>query len=567
MTRAMKDDTFQTDLKEFHDVLVQLSFMVTEIKNASDRNKEIFNELKELLNDNSSESRGKVETLQSYMTLQQSTIELHRKLLVLYVRVAVPELASIEETTSYDDLATELQKYRPDLIEIKNNGFSINLEQITNEVKQLSETQFSYINNALSKVLDRRHISIPSSLPYYGTIQAISNNTQFKRTDESPWPTARIQHGEAVSIIELKPDTPRHLLSAEVEQALTKHMWAQCESLSDDTADVLDAVMCMMLSSAKTPDDRVLIHVDHVLKLRGLTEKLSGSGRRGGFMPEQRTGVIDSLFAISNIWMTYEGPVYQSKSKKPIQDAISSRLLVVTDLKGQKRIDGQYDWQETVCQLGYAFGRYLWTDGRQTALLSAKALNYHPGNQIPEKRLTRYFAWQWKIRARQGNYQQPFKVRTLLEVTGIKIDRNKPLRTKERMEKALETLHADKVTNNFDYDKKTWDEETDGGRRSWFDKWLNSSIIIEPPDEITSHYFSHGLERTKNETKQLKPVSIPGTLGERLIQIRTDRGLSQAIVAETLCIDQGYLSKIERGQHKAKMSKSLIKKIEDWIHE
>jgi len=81
------------------------------------------------------------------------------------------------------------------------------------------------------------------------------------------------------------------------------------------------------------------------------------------------------------------------------------------------------------------FAHFLAGPGRQTALLSAKALQYDPYRQTWEKRLTRYLSWQWRCEAHTGNYLQPFAVATLLTAIGYPVNRRRLTWQRDRLEK------------------------------------------------------------------------------------------------------------------------------------
>jgi hypothetical protein len=114
------------------------------------------------------------------------------------------------------------------------------------------------------------------------------------------------------------------------------------------------------------------------------------------------------------------------------------------------------------------------TPGKQIALLSQQALRYHPITQAVEKRLTRYFSWQWRIKASNADYLQSYKIQTLLRSAGMQINRRFPLRTKERLEKCLEQLQSDKVISGWQYSQ--WDEDLIQGKH-WVESWNTASVL------------------------------------------------------------------------------------------
>src|SRR5262249_25191714 len=179
-----------------------------------------------------------------------------------------------------------------------------------------------------------------------------------------------------------------------------------------------------------------------------LTRHRGGQGRRGGYRDHQRTAMLQSLTHIQNLWLTmatletYDGDATRpgTRRRKLTTRAIQSRAFVMTDLLGQLRLDGFVDVEKFIFRPGEVFAHFLSGPGRQTALLSAKALAYDPYRQTWEKRLTRYLSWQWRCEARTGDYLQPFAVTTLLTAVGYPIDRRRLTWQRARLEKALDTI-------------------------------------------------------------------------------------------------------------------------------
>jgi hypothetical protein len=155
-----------------------------------------------------------------------------------------------------------------------------------------------------------------------------------------------------------------------------------------------------------------------------------------------------SLAHIQNLWLTMATlETYDSDEarpgkprRKPTTRAIHSRAFVITDLLGQLRVDGFVDVEQFIFRPGKVFAHFLAGPGRQTALLSAKALAYDPYRQTWEKRLTRYLSWQWRCEAQTGNYLQPFAVTTLLTAVGSPVNRRRLTWQRERLEKTLDTI-------------------------------------------------------------------------------------------------------------------------------
>jgi DNA-binding XRE family transcriptional regulator len=205
------------------------------------------------------------------------------------------------------------------------------------------------------------------------------------------------------------------------------------------------------------------------------------------------------------------------------------------------------------------FARFLIGPGRQTALLSTRALEYDPYRQKWEKRLTRYLNWQWRIRQARGNYLDPFSVSTLLdEAVREEVDAKHPVRTKDRLEKALETLQQDGIITGWQYQGDF--DEAIVGRSGWWKEWLNWRIAIEPPQKVMDRYAEKILVPL---TKKPAALSAAELLAEQVKSTRKERGLTQMQAAEEIGIDQATLSRIERGRKRP--APDTLTKLKSWL--
>jgi DNA-binding transcriptional regulator YiaG len=266
--------------------------------------------------------------------------------------------------------------------------------------------------------------------------------------------------------------------------------------------------------------------------------------------------MLKALEHVQNLWLNmtevevYKNGSGQQRRRKPTRQAIQSRAFVITDRRGQLRLDGWMDVQEFIFRPGKVFAYFLYGIGRQTALLSARALTYDPYRQTWEKRLTRYLSWQWRTRAHVGNYTQSYRVETLLDAIGQQVHTRRLAWQRERLEKSLDTIHEDGALAAWQYN---YIDET---------YWPRSTVLIEPPDIIRETY--HRIEQ--HEKPKLKSLPISNTLGERIRRRRKELRLSQIQTAEQLEISQAYLSLLERGK-KENYSAKLKKKLEAWLGE
>ncbi|MDP9378607.1 MAG: helix-turn-helix domain-containing protein [Chloroflexota bacterium] len=405
------------------------------------------------------------------------------------------------------------------------------------------------------------HITTMSSAHYQALREAVSKNT-FHQTEGSPWPTAQLDKGRASGLAQLRPPAvdEEGLLPPDEVALWAELMWRQREELSDLDADALDALSAIWLSQARSVQQSAVADVDGLLAMRGLKPKRSGQGRRGGYEREQRAAILRALSHIQNLWLNMaELEVFEETSlgrRRPTKRAVQSRAFVITDRAGQLRIDGYIEVDRFLFRPGEVFGYFLLGPGRQTALLSAKALSYDPHNQTWEKRLTRYLSWQWRTQARGGMALRPFRVATLMDAAGEAIDSHHPVRTRDRLEKCLDRLQSDGVIAMWQYDNL---DESAMGRRGWIQEWLQWTLLIEPPEIVREQYGSL-------DQKRAVPLRTPDSDAGLIEQVKLKRKtlrLSQLRAAEEIGVSQGYLNTLERGM--STPSEKMRKRLQEWL--
>jgi len=286
------------------------------------------------------------------------------------------------------------------------------------------------------------------------------------------------------------------------DEALTELQEATKEKVlglgkhGDLCADVFDIIIAKWLRTAQHEHDTVKIRADEFLLARGLKARLRESGKRGGFEEEQRRAIEEQIGYLDQAWVTVKEMEViretESGRRKKEKWREDKKALHLEGVFGQERLDGQLNVYQWEIRPGAVFAPFLYGPGRQTALLSCRALQYDFYRQKWEKRIARYLAWLWRIN--RGNKKEGLKVERLLEAANMKIDKNRPGRTRDRLHKALDQLKADGVITD-------WKEDTDKNlteRRGWWRDWLENKVIITAPKEILDHY------KQIEDRKQLK---------------------------------------------------------------
>ncbi len=119
---------------------------------------------------------------------------------------------------------------------------------------------------------------------------------------------------------------------------------------------------------------------------------------------------------------------------------------------------------------------------RFAGVLLDKTLNYDPHNEFWEKRLAKYFMVYFRSGASKGYH--PIKLQTLFDELNLPINERFPQRTRDRFEKAMDTLQKD--------GHLTWDYAASVKlpSRNWISTWIGGSIAVDPPKSIRDQYRS-----------------------------------------------------------------------------
>lgn len=404
----------------------------------------------------------------------------------------------------------------------------------------------SPINELTFNLAVHDYIYVMNNSPYQSVREAFYKMC-FHQNESDLWPTTALVKGSLEGILQIKPFKKDHY-PFNKNHAIVKDTWNDIQVLSDLEADIFDALCTFFLSLAKHTDDIVEIQLDDLLAIRGLKPKLGGEGRRGGYEEKQRRQVLKSLSIIQKLWIELEKTIVYEKGK-PVETKLQGRAFVFVDQNHKEfPITEESIERKIRYKVDQVFAKYLFGSGRQVALLPLKVLHYDPYRKTWEKRLLRYLSWRWRIQARKGHFLQPNKISTLLEAIGVRINERTPSRTRERFEKALDTLQQDGLIGAWYYEK--WDEAI-AEQKGWGRIWMNAMILIDPPEFIKEQYRpikrSQQGKSMKHPSKELNG-EVDEIIGERFRETREKYNLPLAVVSEELEISTSYLSNIERGK-------------------
>ena len=149
-------------------------------------------------------------------------------------------------------------------------------------------------------------------------------------------------------------------------------------------------------------------------------------------------------------------------------------------------------------------------------------------------------------------YLQPYRASTLVRAVDLKEDQRFPSRTRDRLERGLDQLQSDGVI-------RTWQYESDlaeKGKIAWLPQWLQSTILVEPPQIIFERYQS--IVQKRGEVVEFSE------LAERIKEKRLEADLSVLGASEQIgVLPRDYLL-AENGRRPAV---SAIDKLVKWLRD
>lgn len=226
----------------------------------------------------------------------------HARLLLPALELAV-DVETDEITRTFPTPPTNYrQTLRSALAHYRESGWTIALDPA--EQRHKAPTSSTASRHADGEIW------IPST-GHYSALQKLVARPDLFAGDRSEFPRASFDRGGAKGHVELRPMSfeDADILPPEEYNALVDNMWAQRGELSDLDADTLDALSTAWIGKATSQDEEIRVGLDELLQLRGVAPKMSGTGRRGGYEPEQRNAQLRCLLHIHNTWVTAHAAV------------------------------------------------------------------------------------------------------------------------------------------------------------------------------------------------------------------------------------------------------------------
>jgi len=405
-------------------------------------------------------------------------------------------------------------------------------------------------------------IQTASSSAYYHARDLIARG-QLSQSNGETWPTGQIKEKDFTADVKIGPDPAKADYLAEDEIAEWQIKAASyAQTMDDDAADVLDYITLQVIERAKDKDQDVTFNADGFYELRGIQKHKAGNGCRGGYDNKLRDNFAREVEKLANTWVHVDEMVVieldeKGKRRRSKKRGLESPAIIISARAGHMNNSKHIGSDAYKGRLGSLFAESIFGVARQTACISEKAIGYDSYRKKPEKRLTRYLSWQWRIRQGSGNYSQPYKVSCLLDAIRVEIDPKHPTCTRDRLEKALDTLQADNVVSTWQYGKGC--DENIVGTKGWAERWKEWLVILEPPQDIIAHYSAIPKRKPKNAKAQ--PVTSDD-IAERMRDAIDSLDWTNLQAAKDIGIHHTTLSRALNGET---LTPATLKKINGWL--
>lgn len=322
-----------------------------------------------------------------------------------------------------------------------------------------------------------------NSIISIGARRALSAGQKRWQLDLEAWPVFTHENGSGQALY-----SPSRLHFPTARDAMRA-----VDSYGPDHVAMLKYITAQHLANAveKTsgPYGGFYLGIEDFLAFRGI-KKHSG----GGYRPEDRRAVVELVEALECIEVTGSIERHeQGKGRRGRKTTLTIRspLIVVSHRVTQpSMLDGTerpIAWYLRAGDWAAELERY----GLQYAVTTKALLQLHPQNDRHAFDLGNHLTEQYRIRANQQNWSQPYRVCTILEGAEIEVDRKNPGRFRKRIEAALDVLtspHDMQETPIIERWQYAQTIEPKG--RGWLDRWLESGIIITPPARLIQPYAS-----------------------------------------------------------------------------
>lgn len=366
---------------------------------------------------------------------------------------------------------------------------------------------------------------------------------------------------------------PAPELNEKVVAAINKY----AASLGDLDSDLMHLAMIKYAQYARKPGDEVRITIDEIMEVLG-HKKHAGGADGVAYRAEDKRMIRERLEALQDGYLTVY-KAYSTGGRKGKRLDVESRILTIQNKIGQADIlTGRVrDWVSVDIVFGRAWSSRLFSDtGRLTALMQARALEYHPERERIEKRILKSLGWFWRMNWTKTATAQRTVLDWLRKDVGDERfmpggdDSKFQRRDAERLEEAFDRLLKDKQIGGWHYaDERPPITGCGPMARGWLERWLEREIVVKAPADLLRAYEADG-RMGKQLPKPKKPaaLALPSAsepFGPGFKKFRISLNMTGLQVAEITKINNTTLSRIESGKREPTPEQRRI--MEEWMQQ
>jgi hypothetical protein len=228
--------------------------------------------------------------------------------------------------------------------------------------------------------------------------------------------------------------------------------------------------------------DSARVYVEDILAFRGIKKHV-----HGGYEAKQKEATKADVLALNDLWVRSHQTVWEttrSGKRKRVEVDVDDPLVIISlestvDLWGE-RTPYAFRFRPGPWARHYLGGPQHWT----TPVLKT-IMGYHPERDRIKMRLGIYLTFQWRIRANKASWDQPWKLKTLLEGAKLEVPARNPQRFFPRVLNALAELQEDGVLAVCEaLDFPDWTPPADEPPKRWVPKLLDGRWRLQPTGEV-----------------------------------------------------------------------------------
>lgn len=273
---------------------------------------------------------------------------------------------------------------------------------------------------------------------------------------------------------------------------LAADAWETVARLSDAHVDTLDYILAKALANKAAQQRDIYgsftITPEEVLDARGIKKHV-----KGGHKSENLAEVAEHIADLSQLTVratvtgyTKSGP---GKAGRREQLDIEAPIILVAQTLYRTSLGGEripIAWHLRPGDWAMELEKFT----PQLATMMQGILQLHARRDANAKRIGRFLVHQYRVRARQKTWDQPYRIETMLAGAGIEVDRKNPGRLRRVVEAALNVLaSSDEMHGPVCIKSWHYPNPIEAQGRGWLDQWLASGVVILPPDNLAKERY------------------------------------------------------------------------------